>query len=174
MSEHRALFQKDVGDGVEDALAPLHALAVVALYVFHAGMFPEAESVHAVVFRLALSGVVYAASRDYGDVRVLSYEEVVVHRVREVAHRQYHGDVHALVFDAGRNDDVYAGFVRLLDYAYLLGGIGGEAFAVFAYIEAPLRDGVEFGYLFQQFAIQFFHIIRLPSLLSCNRARRRP
>ena len=166
--EHGAALEEGVGDGIEDALAPLHALAVVALDILHAGVFAEVEGVHAVVFRLAFAGVVDAAARDYDDIRVLADEEIVVSGVLKIAHGQDDGDVDAPVFDSGCDDDVDAGLVRLLDYADLLRGVAVQPFAVLSDVEAAFGDGVQLGYFFEKFEVEFFHIsslfrIRVPA-----------
>ena len=130
----------------------------MAFDVFYARIFLKTEGVYAVVFRLAFAGIVYAAARDYHHVRALSDEEVVVHRVLKISHREYDGDVHALVLHSGRDDDVYAGVVRLADDLNVVRRIEGESFAVFPYIEAAFRHGVQLRYLFQKFTIYLFHI----------------
>ena len=145
--EHGILAEEAAGHGVEHLSRGFAALGVVPFDIPHMRAAFEAEGVDAVVFGFAGAGAVYAAARDYGDIRAFAYVEVVVDGVVQSRLGEQHGDMRALAFDARADIDVDAFLVRLGDDLDVGVRGGGEAFAVFPYVEAALGDGVQSGYL---------------------------
>ena len=137
---------------------PAVALAVVALHVAHLGALAHVEGVDARMLRVLHPAVVDAAPGHDGHVAVVADEKVVVHGLGEAALAQNHGDVDALVFGPGLDDDVNAVLVRLGHNVDVGGGVPGGRLAVGPDIVGPFGHVMQFRYLLQQALLNGIHV----------------
>ena len=149
----RAFFQMHDRHGIHHVFAVAVPRAVMLFHVFELRIFADVEGVFSVVTRgrVHAAAVVNTTSCNNHYIRPFADIEIVVNDFRIPSLGNNHGNMHALIFRAGLDDNVNPFLsVRFRHDIDIRRRVSARLFTVCANVERTLGSSVQVGYLHKQ------------------------